>query len=210
MRHTPRPRWSRSSTARRTSTAGSPPGPPDAAAAGGCASLDLTRPRRRAARLPGRRRDVPRLPFARRRRGRRSRRAGALVFPALPDSRRSTPTATGSTPPAELYDDRPLRRQPRRPRLRLARPRRDRTRCSRGRCTTTPSTRRWPAGCAGARLVGVMGGHAATRRRPGVRRRRPARARCSARDPTVATGGGPGAMEAANLGARLAGRARRR
>ncbi|UMG93004.1 Rossmann fold nucleotide-binding protein [Nocardioides sp. TF02-7] len=60
---------------------------------------------------------------------------------------------------------------------------------------------RW---CAGRSLVGVMGGHAARRGTPAYA----AAARLGrllGRDHTVATGGGPGAMEAANLGARLAG-----
>lgn len=57
---------------------------------------------------------------------------------------------------------------------------------------------------AGRRVVGVMGGHA-------LRRGEPAYAeaarlgRLLAREHTVATGGGPGAMEAANLGATLTG-----
>jgi len=57
--------------------------------------------------------------------------------------------------------------------------------------------------CRGRRLVGVMGGHA-------LRRGEPAYAeaarlgRLLGADRVVATGGGPGAMEAANLGARLA------
>lgn len=63
---------------------------------------------------------------------------------------------------------------------------------------------------AGRRLVGVMGGHRAERGDPTYREAarlgrllaRPAEAGEDAL--TVATGGGPGAMEAANLGARLA------
>ena len=55
----------------------------------------------------------------------------------------------------------------------------------------------------GRRVVGVMGGHAAERGTDGYREA--ARlGRLLGRDATVATGGGPGAMEAANLGARLA------
>ncbi|MDN5746058.1 MAG: Rossmann fold nucleotide-binding protein [Nocardioidaceae bacterium] len=53
------------------------------------------------------------------------------------------------------------------------------------------------------RLVGVMGGHAAERGTPAYT----AAARLGAllgRDHVVATGGGPGAMEAANLGGRMA------
>ena len=60
----------------------------------------------------------------------------------------------------------------------------------------------------GRRAVGVMGGHALDRGAAGVRRRRPARAACSVAAHVVATGGGPGAMEAANLGGCLAGAAR--
>ena len=51
----------------------------------------------------------------------------------------------------------------------------------------------------GRRLVGVMGGHALARGSDGVRRGGPTR-HDLATTYTVATGGGPGAMEAANLG----------
>ena len=54
----------------------------------------------------------------------------------------------------------------------------------------------------GRRVVGVMGGHAAERGTDGYRKA--ARlGRLIGRDATIATGGGPGAMEAANLGAWL-------
>ena len=59
---------------------------------------------------------------------------------------------------------------------------------------------------AGRRLVGVMGGHAAAR---ATSRRTPTRrgfGHAVGGRLTVATGGGPGAMEAANLGAYLSGR----
>ncbi len=57
---------------------------------------------------------------------------------------------------------------------------------------------------AGRRVVGVMGGHGLLRGEPGYADA----ARLGAllgREAVVATGGGPGAMEAANLGGRLAG-----
>nr|WP_246416064.1 Rossmann fold nucleotide-binding protein [Nocardioides luti] len=57
---------------------------------------------------------------------------------------------------------------------------------------------------SGRRLVGVMGGHAVQRGEPAYAEA--ARLGHALGDRlTVATGGGPGAMEAANLGARLAG-----
>lgn len=56
----------------------------------------------------------------------------------------------------------------------------------------------------GRRLVGVMGGHALRRGEPGYADAARLGHLVGA-DFTVATGGGPGAMEAANLGARLAG-----
>ena len=107
---------------------------------------------------------------------------------------RSTPTARRSTPPAELYDGRRAyaasldarayawSRRPPTPatpaRAGAARPR-DRRRADR-------------AGVAGRPLVGVMGGHALERGDGGVRRRRPARARCSAGTRRRAPAAGPG------------------
>jgi predicted Rossmann-fold nucleotide-binding protein len=57
---------------------------------------------------------------------------------------------------------------------------------------------------AGRRLVGLMGGHALERGTPGYRDAARLGRRLGARH-VVATGGGPGAMEAANLGGYLAG-----
>jgi predicted Rossmann-fold nucleotide-binding protein len=58
----------------------------------------------------------------------------------------------------------------------------------------------------GRRLVGVMGGHAATRGSDTYRVAARLGRELTRSGLTVATGGGPGAMEAANLGAYLAGR----
>ncbi|MFE2151596.1 LOG family protein [Streptomyces lavendulae] len=57
---------------------------------------------------------------------------------------------------------------------------------------------------AGARVVGVMGGHALERGGPGYRGAAELGRTLARSGLTVATGGGPGAMEAANLGAYLA------
>ena len=57
---------------------------------------------------------------------------------------------------------------------------------------------------AGRRVVGVMGGHALTRTNPAYVEAAHLAHRLAGAGLTVATGGGPGAMEAANLGARLA------
>ena len=157
--------------------------------------------------------------------GRLRRRRGARSSAA--PSRRGWPTEPGRARRAGAsdaaarvgrtrYRDRALRaggavrradlpQDPRRPRLRLvADTPTTATRCWPRRCTTTPSTTRSPSGSPGRRLVGVMGGHALRRDDAGVRRRRPVRPRRGRRR-LVATGGGPGAMEAANLGAYLAG-----
>jgi predicted Rossmann-fold nucleotide-binding protein len=56
----------------------------------------------------------------------------------------------------------------------------------------------------GRRIVGVMGGHALRRTDPAYGEAAVLGHALAARGRTVATGGGPGAMEAANLGARLA------
>jgi predicted Rossmann-fold nucleotide-binding protein len=57
----------------------------------------------------------------------------------------------------------------------------------------------------GRRIVGLMGGHALTRDTPAYAEAAHLGRSLAAPGLTVATGGGPGAMEAANLGARLAG-----
>ncbi len=56
---------------------------------------------------------------------------------------------------------------------------------------------------SGRRIVGVMGGHALTRSDPAYAEAARLGRRLARGGLTVATGGGPGAMEAANLGARL-------
>jgi predicted Rossmann-fold nucleotide-binding protein len=57
----------------------------------------------------------------------------------------------------------------------------------------------------GRRIVGVMGGHALTRTDPAYADTARLAHGLARHGRTVATGGGPGAMEAANLGARLGG-----
>ena len=57
---------------------------------------------------------------------------------------------------------------------------------------------------AGRGVVGVMGGHALTRTDPAYAEAAHLARQLAGTGLTVATGGGPGAMEAANLGARLA------
>jgi predicted Rossmann-fold nucleotide-binding protein len=58
--------------------------------------------------------------------------------------------------------------------------------------------------CAGRRVVGVMGGHAVNRGDPAYADAAHLGRTLARRGILVATGGGPGAMEAANLGARCA------
>jgi predicted Rossmann-fold nucleotide-binding protein len=60
--------------------------------------------------------------------------------------------------------------------------------------------------CAGRRVVGVMGGHAVQRGDPAYADAARLGRSLARAGILVATGGGPGAMEAANLGARAAGR----
>lgn len=60
-----------------------------------------------------------------------------------------------------------------------------------------------PAVVPSSRLVGVMGGHALRRGEPGYRQACELGARLTRAERIVLTGGGPGAMEAANLGAYL-------
>ena len=123
---------------------------------------------------------------------------------------RSTPTARRSTPPTSCTTALATgyARHPRRPRLRLvagtgARP--GRARWPRP-CTTTPSTTRSTSWCPDRRLVGVMGGHALERGTDGYADAARLGRALAGPAHVVATGGGPGAMEAANLGA-LPGRA---
>ncbi len=61
------------------------------------------------------------------------------------------------------------------------------------------------AGLDPRRVVGVMGGHALARTDPGYRAAVELGGRLARAGRTVITGGGPGAMEAANLGAYLSG-----
>ena len=128
-------------------------------------------------------------------------RAGALVLPTIPhspvDAYRSTlytPTELYDAPAyAESFDARAYAwsQGPRDPDAALARALHDHAIDE--ALTAWTSTRH---------LVGVMGGHAAVRG-SGEYAAAAALGRLLGRDHVVATGGGPGAMEAANLGAHL-------
>ncbi len=74
----------------------------------------------------------------------------------------------------------------------------------RRRSTITPLTRPSSNWVRGRRLVGVMGGHALARNDPAYAEAA-GLGHAVGSAYVVATGGGPGAMEAANLGARLSG-----
>jgi predicted Rossmann-fold nucleotide-binding protein len=129
------------------------------------------------------------------------RNRGGIVFPAVPDVPVDTYRTTLYTPD-ELYGSGPYgealdarvyawSRQPTNPDRALARALHDHA--------IDEALADWTRGRT---LVGVMGGHATERDRPAyaesVRL-----GHLLAQDATVATGGGPGAMEAANLGAWL-------
>ena len=133
------------------------------------------------------------------------RAGGALLFPTVPDVP-FDPYRAGLYTPDELYAG--LDDDPATPDARVHA-------WSRGRPARLPA--RWPAALHDDAIVGRarrLGREPARRRRDGRARARarhaPAtpRRRCSAQPGpagfTVATGGGPGAMEAANLGAYLA------
>ena len=206
MRQTVAAAWSRS-TPSRTSTAGSTAG---ARTLRGwrLRSLDLRGARRRAAPVAGWRArcsSAAASPTATRR---RCEDRGAVVFPTRARTCRSTPTA------AALYTARrALRRRRATPTASTPAPTRGRESAPRPRRRCSPQALHdhaiddalaaWVAG----RSAGRRHGRArAAARRAGVRRRGAARAALLAGRHIVATGGGPGAMEAANLGARLAGR----
>lgn len=129
---------------------------------------------------------------------------GALVLPAIPDVPVDTYRSRLYTP-AELYDD-PV----------YARSLDGRAYAWSQRAADHESTlaqalhdhaidEALDAWRAGRRLVGVMGGHAVRRGEPGYADAARLGQALGA-DHVVATGGGPGSMEAANLGAWLSGR----
>ncbi|UUZ61924.1 LOG family protein [Nocardioides sp. B-3] len=130
------------------------------------------------------------------------RRRGAVVLPRVPDVPLDTYRSSLYSP-RDLYDTAvyadSLDARAYAPVARRARPR---TTPSRWPCTTTRSTPPLDAWIAGRSIVGVMGGHALARGSAGYGDA--ARlGRLLAGSFTVATGGGPGAMEAANPGAFL-------
>ena len=172
-------------------------------------------PYARAARHRHHGRRLPRLPDARRRPRRRS--ARTAPWSSRP-SRTCPSTRTGacSTPPTSCSraSRRRLRGDTRTPSRTPGSSGPRPTATSSPRCcapsTTTPISDALDELLAGARVVGVMGGHAMARGTDayaGAARLGRALARAGL---TVATGGGPGAMEAANLGAYAAPLRRRR
>ena len=194
----------------RASSTGGWPRAPRSMAGWQLQDLDLRERGDVAARPRPARRAVPRLPPGRRtsRTAARPRRAGV---PRGARTCRSTPTAPHLYSPDELYDGLAAgdyAGDPGRPRLRLGAgaPAHDLHAHAR------PGAAR-PRGRRRARGVGARppAGRRDGRARPGARHRRLRAtppgwdARWPRAGLTVATGGGPGAMEAANLGAYLAG-----
>lgn len=137
----------------------------------------------------------------------RLRSGGALLFPRLPDLP-FDPYRPRLYDAAELYGNGPVAQSPDAAIYAWARS---------GRATALPGALAaalhdhavsdalddTTAGLEPRRLVGIMGGHALSRTDPAYRAAAQLGATLTAAGRTVLTGGGPGAMEAGNLGAYL-------